>query len=1295
MATSTSNVKFNVEENIGDSPSVDYVTDLQGFVRKRKVEEGTLFRLPLLTFVLFFESLPFWLLALDPPMIKSLIFPQFGSFQELKEKLLMTRSGTFYLHVLDEVKGNCSLKFSKENVDQDSLILISGSLTFFAKVVTTISTNSKFIFIRGEHSRLRVLPHFILKLHRVKHVQVGGATKFETVWGSKGLVFTPKYTALRRRIYSYLDFSQRSKPVSLGTDTSLVSHLDLLHPSVLSCNVSMPSDFAASGTGMRKLTVHELGNIFGLPHCYQSLLQRNDFPFIPIQILDGILRPAIFSHFGSSAVVQPPRKRIRVPPPVPANKAVYLPLINRHLSPAWAHVALVEQKAAKDDDAAVDLAKWNDRILLLWPRAGRLISALRRFLMKIIFKRLFREFSGFLRKQHPSEFSSYCDGRRELYSKMLRGARTGGGYFLGSGVKTDKSNIQKSNNFRKSAFLRDLRIGILGLHTYMRSSFLSWDGGSQLLFWRWNKTLQEVARSGFQPCILTSLPRSYKRARKPKSAVFEKILSKVVKAIDRGYMTICPKKDIKNLIDYFGVDKGSSDIRVVFNGTSCGLNDAVWAPNFWLPTAKSMVRILGYNYFPVDLDLGEMFLNFPLSPKLIPYSGIDLSPFKQRIKAHFPRLPLEKGPDLFATWNRDWMGFKPSPEWSCRFYYFAEEFVRGNEKDLDNPLYWKKVVLNLMGNADYNPAMPNVFKWNDLVERIAGDIKAYVDDLRAIGWSLEHAWTIARLIASRLQFLGIQDAARKRRVDGGPWAGTIYQATESKITTTVSKSKWEKGKGFIDDLNVILRKNPDADLNFKSLERIRGFLCHLAMTYDILFPYLKGFHLILCHHLPKRSEEGWKIQELEWIGFMEARKENGKLSQKEYDDEMTRKFGDIKSPTTVKPIPRFLSCLTALTKFFAIEDPPIITQRSTNLQLLAYGFVDASKTGFGASIDYGDHTKYRIGVWGADTDAESSNFREFANLVETIEDEVESKRLNGSYLIMATDNSTVESAIFRGNSSSEKLYDLVVRFRLAELKCGGKFVVTHVSGNRMKVQGTDGISRGELKEGISIGQYMLKFCPWGKSAIDRSQCLKDWLVDNFGKEIEFLTPDQWFNRAHDHDGGHVDERGFWQLKTKPGTYIWTPPPAAADAALEELRKARLKRRASTHIILIPRLMTTLWYKQLNKAADFIVPIPNHFSFWPDSMCEPLVMAFCLPFVRCNPWQLKATPKLCFIRRQLQSVLSENKMDPGDLLLQLYSLGKKLPTMPESMVRKLLFFSQDHPVPYIQNSRSRKRRKFRK
>ena len=45
-------------------------------------------------------------------------------------------------------------------------------------------------------------------------------------------------------------------------------------------------------------------------------------------------------------------------------------------------------------------------------------------------------------------------------------------------------------------------------------------------------------------------------------------------------------------------------------------------------------------------------------------------------------------------------------------------------------------------------------------------------------------------------------------------------------------------------------------LSYKRLERVRGFMCHMATVYDSIFPYLKGFHLTLASHLLYRDEEG-------------------------------------------------------------------------------------------------------------------------------------------------------------------------------------------------------------------------------------------------------------------------------------------------------------------------------------------------------------------------------------------------------------------------------------------------------
>jgi hypothetical protein len=41
-----------------------------------------------------------------------------------------------------------------------------------------------------------------------------------------------------------------------------------------------------------------------------------------------------------------------------------------------------------------------------------------------------------------------------------------------------------------------------------------------------------------------------------------------------------------------------------------------------------------------------------------------------------------------------------------------------------------------------------------------------------------------------------------------------------------------------------------------------------------------------------------------------------------------------------------------------------------------------------------------------------------------------------------------------------------------------KIIISHVSGEQMKSQGTDGVSRGQLKEGVLTGDEMLLFIPF-------------------------------------------------------------------------------------------------------------------------------------------------------------------------------------------------------------------------
>jgi hypothetical protein len=62
--------------------------------------------------------------------------------------------------------------------------------------------------------------------------------------------------------------------------------------------------------------------------------------------------------------------------------------------------------------------------------------------------------------------------------------------------------------------------------------------------------------------------------------------------------------------------------------------------------------------------------------------------------------------------------------------------------------------------------------------------------------------------------------------------------------------------------------NDEGFVDYKSLEQVRGFLCHLSMTFEVITPFLKGFHLIIAKHLPRRDEDGWKFSEKRYLSYV-------------------------------------------------------------------------------------------------------------------------------------------------------------------------------------------------------------------------------------------------------------------------------------------------------------------------------------------------------------------------------------------------------------------------------------------
>ncbi len=235
----------------------------------------------------------------------------------------------------------------------------------------------------------------------------------------------------------------------------------------------------------------------------------------------------------------------------------------------------------------------------------------------------------------------------------------------------------------------------------------------------------------------------------------------------------------------------------------------------------------------------------------------------------------------------------------------------------------------------------------------------------------------------------------------------------------------------------------------------------------------------------------------------------------------------------------------------------------------------------------------------------------------------------------------------------------------------------------MIAEGGDGVSRGLLNEGVMAGEHILSFIPLHLSAVKQSPSLVGWLRSWIGNKLEILEPDDWFELGHDIRGWTHPHQG--ELLARPifrkGVFVWSPPPAAADVALEQLRVARIKQQDSTHVFVVPWLFTLKWLKQLWKACDVILTIPAGTEGWSLDMHEPLLIGISFPFLRFKPWQFRGTPKMFQVARDLRRLFKADEMDSRPFLRKFWKDCHRMQSFPENVVSRMLFFFQSGDVPH--------------
>ena len=865
-----------------------------------------------------------------------------------------------------------------------------------------------------------------------------------------------------------------------------------------------------------------------------------------------------------------------------------------------------------------------------------------------------------------------------------------------------------------------------------QTDWFEYHAGSRLKHFRFPRYYRKLAQDGVPVYFETPGP-STKEAQPPISDPGRraKVREKLEKVLRRRYM-LHAGLPLKSLIKYFDVPKGEHDIRIVYDATANKLNECVWVPSFWLPTLNTLVRALDVGSWMTDRDVADMFLNYQLCRSVVPFTGIDLTPMYEK---------GEKVEPKWAYWDRNLMGFAASPFNSVKMALIVEEMVRGNRLDIavdasgkeSNPFQWKAIKLNLPGSPNFDPTFSWVVKLRE-DGNIACDVFTFMDDERVVGPTRELTWQASHRLACIQAYVGVQDAARKVRPcdqTNGAWAGAVVHIIEGLgVCTLTSEEKWTKLKHILDKWwSRVSSATGQVMLDHKELLSDRGFLIYVTRTYPSMIPYLKGFHLSIEMWRGGRDAEGWKLRggddssvdsdtTLDALDATRAGAHGVDLGgaatydPAKHEDEdaaamdhrMERRAGAqrLYAPADglTPAVPRLRDDLAALRELADFDLPPLRVVRPTTVVQVFYGFGDASGKQFGATLsqDYNcqgrlgkprkgaDGVRYRLGVWSADERKESSNYKELHNLVDTIESEARLGHLRNCILFIFTDNSTAESCFFRGSSSSPHLHADVLRLRKLEMEYAIACLLIHVSGKRMIAQGTDGLSRGSLMEGVMAGHDMLYFVDLSRTAIERHPPLLQWIREWTGQEaLEPLTPEGWFEEGHGIVGGALDRRGVWIPHHGPGRkmFLWAPQPAAAEAAFEELLKARQKRTDTFHVVVVPRLMAPLWRRLFNKVCDFTFEVSPAPSFWPESMFEPLWVGIVLPFTHHRPWCLKRAPLLVELGGKLRGMLPTREADAGALLRELLLLPRRLSAVSASMARGMLHMPREGGLPNAQ------------
>jgi hypothetical protein len=398
---------------------------------------------------------------------------------------------------------------------------------------------------------------------------------------------------------------------------------------------------------------------------------------------------------------------------------------------------------------------------------------------------------------------------------------------------------------------------------------------------------------------------------------------------------------------------------------------------------------------------------------------------------------------------------------------------------------------------------------------------------------------------------------------------------------------------------------------------------YVVWTYTWMNPYIKGLHLTINSWQPGRAEDGfkWSAKEKQDRQLLEfpCRRANKDC---EGQAAAAVPLEEDVAPETVTPVARYLRDLDCLQDLTSHAKPPKQLYRAAQ-QAAFFVIEDASGKGKGSAVVEQYGVNYQLGAWNLQWRMKSWNCREAENLTGRLERLLSTDFLKNHKVFLITDNSAFKGAYYKGLSHSRELLDIVFRIHKAERDGGFVLHVIHISGKRMKASGVNGLSRGDMTEGMMAGCDPLSFIPFDRGADERS-----------GGQVSSWVRSWWQTKKGTNFGGFtlktITKDTMFKLQDLQGARLWMMPPAAMEVVMELLSKDHLAHPQWPHVFVVPCLMTHFWRKDLMKSANLYFTMPAELPFWAPSQFEPLIVAVNLPLSHVarhtGPWLVKGTPE---------------------------------------------------------------------